>query len=131
MKPSTDTLPEFASTMIRDMLRAEAERQYQKDMEYAFSEEGMREAYEARQKLIASKSKNFVVHEKDPEGDGWELSVIREDNIHGFDSYGWPAENKHIVGKGNPPLALRARLRLTAQEYAVDLNSKEAIADTK
>ena len=46
----------------------------------------------------------WVVHTQgQPGSDFFEISVLREDNIHGKDSYGWFGNNKiHITSSGGP-----------------------------
>ena len=34
---------------------------------------------------------------------GWEIAVVREDNIHGFRSYGWFGEEKILISHNGGP----------------------------
>lgn len=60
----------------------------------------------------------------------WEISVVHVDNQHGFDSWGWFDENKHLIshngGPCNWPISefvwdLQIK---TANEYCDYLNRK-------
>ena len=60
----------------------------------------------------------------------WEISVVRDDNTHGINSYGWEdGDSKLLVGHSGGPCHsgvhpfVWARLIDTAQELAVHLNN--------
>lgn len=64
----------------------------------------------------------------DPNGESWEISVVRTDNIHGQESWGWFDERKLLIShNGGPcrwPLApgLGPLLVQVAEAYAAKLN---------
>lgn len=69
----------------------------------------------------------------DPDGDNWEISVVREDNTHGRKSWGWFGKNKFLVSHNGGPCSwslapgLGGVMVKIAQDYAESLNSKETI----
>ena len=68
---------------------------------------------------------------------GWEVSVLRKNNLGGKDSYGWCGENKILISSNSfydsdkmPPKAIRKRvfesLVALAKQVAEELNQQEA-----
>ena len=49
---------------------------------------------------------------KDADDLEFEVSVIRKDNEHGHVSWGWPGDNKIIIGVGSLKFALKAAHQL-------------------
>lgn len=64
--------------------------------------------------------------------ESFEISVIREDNEHGKDSYGWHDENKlYISGSGGPcqdclTEKVWGKMVILAQEVADEMNMEES-----
>lgn len=70
----------------------------------------------------------------DPNGDTWEISVVRSDNEHGQKSWGWFDKRKLLIShNGGPcpwPLApgLGPKLVEVAEAYAKHLNEHRHLA---
>ena len=65
----------------------------------------------------------WVVDVKGNPGRSFEISVLREDNVHGKISYGWTGYNKkHIAGSGGP-------CRYTVSESVFDALIEVACAE--
>lgn len=72
----------------------------------------------------------WVAHHKGGPGRVFEVAVVREDNVHGFASYGWflDDEKLYIAGSGGPcnykvSHFVWGRLLALAEEYADRLNA--------
>ena len=63
--------------------------------------------------------KGYIDREEDRENGEIEVSVIRQDNKHGRDSYGWADENKIILPEMNPG---------TRQQYMLLVNMATIIS---
>lgn len=76
----------------------------------------------------------WIVHTKGgPDREGFEIAVLRTDNLHGYNSYGWFDENKLLISHNGGrcqwpviPLVWDKLVRV-AQEVADELNRAEAI----
>lgn len=66
-----------------------------------------------------------------PSTGGWELSVIRESNKHGRESYGWFDKNKLLIsetnwGTNHPKYKqIWKKLLKVAEEIAAELNGEQ------
>ena len=77
------------------------------------------------------KAKWIVNIKGDVNSTSWEISVVREDNDHGKNSYGWFDENKLLVSHSGGPCrwalapGLGEKMINLAVDLARDLNSRE------
>ena len=74
----------------------------------------------------------WVVNKKGgPSVDSFEISVIRDDNRHGKESYGWFDKNKLLISSSGGPCRTKItrqvwdKLLAVAHEVADELNNEE------
>ena len=72
------------------------------------------------------------VHVKGNPKEGYEISIIRADNYHGFRSYGWSDRNhKRIIAEANGQTSISERAFNTlirdAHEMANNMNEREGV----
>lgn len=76
-------------------------------------------------------SRKWIVHTKGRHDDGFEICVIRADNVHGLASYGWFDENKILISSsGSPcntkiPFFVWQRLVALAESLVLEMNLAE------
>ena len=83
-----------------------------------------------------SKKAKWVVHTKGGyTTDGYEVCVIRDDNEHGKQSYGWIGKDKIHIGSDGGPCRYKIQNKMIwlglvelAQRVADALNAEEAVA---
>jgi len=74
----------------------------------------------------------WIPHVKGSPGESYEISVVREDNTHGFKSYGWHDQSKKLhISDSSGASAIRiseriwTKLVVVAAEVAAELNEEE------